>query len=77
MIQPIENGQEMLCWKIEEKYPDHYILIEMVETDYDTGKRTGIPLALGDEREEFYKVRRENNTVLIGDNLTFRIGGFL
>jgi len=77
MIQTIENGQEMYCWQIEEKYPNHYILTEMVETDYDTGKETGIPLALGDERKEFYKNRQENTIVLIGDNLTFRIGGFL
>jgi len=77
MIQTIENGQEMLCWQIIEKYPDHYILIKMVETDYETGKRTGIPLVLSDVMNDLFKYDIEDSTVLTGNNLTFRIGGFL
>jgi len=77
MIQTIENGQEMYCWQIEEKYPDHYILIKMVEMDYETGKETGIPLMLGDVMKELFKYDIEDSNVLTGDNLTFRIGGFV
>jgi len=77
MIQTIENGQEMSYLQIIERYPDHYILIKMVEMDYNTGKETGIPLALSNEQEEFFGRYEGENTVLTGNNLTFRIGGFL
>jgi len=77
MIQTIENGQEMSYLQIIERYPDHYILIKMVESDYKTGKETGIPLALGDNDQELCKLYEEKNNVLTGYNLTFRIGGFL
>ena len=77
MIQTIENGQEMYCWQIVEKYPDHYILIKVMETDYETGKETGIPLALGDEHREFSERYGGEKTVLTGMNLRPLIGGFL
>ncbi|MCL1998931.1 MAG: hypothetical protein FWG65_09195 [Turicibacter sp.] len=77
MVQTIENGQEMYCWQIAEKYPDHYILIKMVETDYETGKRTGIPLVLSDVHADLFKYDIEDSNVITGYNLTFRIGGFL
>ncbi|MCL1994959.1 MAG: hypothetical protein FWG63_01990 [Defluviitaleaceae bacterium] len=77
MIQMIENGQEMHCWQIVEKYPDHYILIKTVEMDYKTGKDTGIPLALSDDRKEFSGRYEGEKVVLTGDNLAIRIGGVL
>ncbi|MCL2015510.1 MAG: hypothetical protein FWG68_04605 [Defluviitaleaceae bacterium] len=77
MIKIIENGQEMMYWQIVEKYRDNYILIKMVETDYETGKQTGIPLELGDDDEEFYGRYNDGKTVLTGMNLRPLIGGFL
>ncbi|MCL1998929.1 MAG: hypothetical protein FWG65_09185 [Turicibacter sp.] len=77
MVQTIENGQEMYCWQIAEKYPDHYILIKTVEMDYKTGKDTGIPLLLSDKQEELFGRYEGEKVILTGNNLTFRIGGFL
>jgi len=78
----INNAAVMGLVGIAETYPDYYILVKIVEIDYENGRETGIALytsSTWQELEDFIKKEGllEETTIVQGVNLLPLIGGLL
>ena len=82
MITRINNAPEMSFIKIEEMYPDAYILVKITDVDYSEGRERGVALYTSpiDDDFAYQKERKENPSgtiVLTGINRQAMVGGFL
>ena len=80
MLVKIEDATAMGFVRIEEEYPDEYILVKIVEIDHGKGKETGLPLYLSESWSELaLKAKSDGlNTetiILQGVNLKPELGG--
>ena len=81
-MSKIINAVEMGFVRIVEMYPNDYILVRIIEIDYDKGREVGIAIYTASSWEELYSYAKKEGIVgetivLQGENLVPVLGGIL
>jgi len=81
-MSKINNAKEMGFVRIEEEYPDEYILVTIIEIDHEKGREVGIAIYTAKTWEELSDYAKKegilNDTIILqGVNLMPVLGNLL
>jgi hypothetical protein len=82
IMRKIEKASTMNFVNLVELYPDEYILVKIVEIDYDKGKETGVALYVSETEDELFPIANKEDIdgktiILPGENLHPMFGGLM